>query len=156
MHPEQLFLACLASEDVDVRARAVARVTLLRQSTQGAVEPPKAGKKDPTNPFNVRIFEQPMPVYTATSFDTMIDWASEQVTEPPYLRKYSTAELKIFEQSPLVLEIPSNSQFVERLKLVTRNATRATSPTLRDGLNHATLRSRRQRPKVETKAHFST
>ena len=103
----------------------------------------------------VRTFELPSPVLNAPNYWSMIDWTAEQVTEPPYLRKYSDAEIRAFEHTPLILDVPSNSQHVERLiKLITENGKHAASPTLRDGLAKATLRSRKQHPKLRTRADF--
>ena len=148
-HSEQLFLACLASENADVRAQAVARILRLREPQQ----PTQAKKKKTSS--NVRTFELPSPVLNAPNFWSMIDWSQEQVLEPPYLRKHSDEELRAFEDTPLILDVPSNSQHVERLiKLITENGTRAATPTLRDGLTKATLRSRQQRPKLRTRADF--
>ena len=53
---------------------------------------------------------------------------------------------KIMHMQKFVLDVPSNSQHVERLiKLI----------ILRDGLAKATLKSRQQRPKLRTRADFS-
>ena len=74
----------------------------------------------------------------------MIDWASEQVLEPPCLRSLTDEELRHFEKEPLVMSVPSNSQHVERLiQLITQKGTKAASPEMRDGLCHATLNSRK-------------
>ena len=148
-HSEQLLLACLASENPDVRAHAVARILRLREPVQLTQVKKKKGSS------GVRTFELPSPVLNAPNYWSMIDWTAEQVTEPPYLRKYSDAEIRAFEHTPLVLDVPSNSQHVERLiKLITENGKHAASPTLRDGLAKATLRSRQQRPKLRTRADF--
>ena len=148
-HSEQLLLACLASPDPDVRAQAVARILRLRAPEQ----PTQAKRRKRSS--NVRTFELPSPVVNAPNFWSMIDWSQEQVFEPPYLRKYSDDELRAFENTPLILDVPSNSQHVERLiKLITENGTRAASPTLRDGLAKATLKSRQQRPRLRTRADF--
>ena len=158
-HSEQLFLGCLACEDPDVRAQAVARIFALRYPTTVEQEPSTStgrgrSRKQPMT--DLRIFKLPKPVYNATHFSRMIDWSTEQVYEPPYLRKFDDQALKAFEKEPLVMSIPNNSQFVERyIQLISKNGTRAASATIRDGLCHATLRSRQQRPKIETKAHFS-
>ena len=158
-HSEQLFLGCLASDDPDVRAEAVARIISLRHRANPEPQPSTSSgrrrkRKEPKS--DVRIFQLPIPVYSATHFAKMIDWSMEQVTEPPFLRKFSDEDVKNFETNPLVLTIPSNSQFVERfIQLITKNGTRAASPTIRDGLCHATLHSRQRHPKVETKSHFS-
>lgn len=146
-HSEQLLLACLASDDSDVRARAVARILRLRHA-------PAASQK--SKKIAVRVFENPIPVYTATHFSSMIDWSKEQILEPPFLRKHSDDDIKAFESAPLILDVPGNTQFLERfIKLITEKGTCAASPTIRDGLSKATLRNRRSQSKLETKADFS-
>ena len=39
----------------------------------------------------------PKPVYSATSFESMIDWNSEQICPPPYVRDYSEEQIRQFE-----------------------------------------------------------
>ena len=149
-HSEQLLLAGLASEDRDIRSQAVARILRIRDQQQQHT-PAKKRKNSGT----VRTFELPAPVLNAQSYWSMIDWTKEQVLEPPYLRKYTDEEVKAFEDSPLILNVPSNSQHVERLiKLITENGKHAASSTLRDGLAKATMKSRQQRPKLRTRADF--
>ena len=158
-HPEQLILACLGDHDPDVRAQAVARIICQRNNHRAATtEPPRAkkskgGKGKEKN--EVRTFILPTPLYEAQHYSTMIDWANEQSPDPPYLRDASDLEIREYEVTPLVLDISSNSQFVERfIQLIAKNGTRAASPTVRDGLVKSTLRSRKQRPRMETKADF--
>ena len=104
----------------------------------------------------MRTFELPRPVYGAADFSMMINWEMEQVTEPPYLRKFSMQQIRQFIVTPLVLDVPSNTLFVERaIKLVTSNGTPAGSAKLRDGLCHATVESRKWHPHIETKKDFS-
>ena len=153
VHPEQSLLGCLASEDPDVWAHAVARITRLRQSVEEPREP--LTKRNKKAHSTVRIFKLPTPIYSATNFWSMINWSSEQMLEPPYTKKFSLEDIKSFETSPLTMNVPSNSQFVERfIKLISENGTRAASPTLRDGLCHSTNLSRQRHPKRETKADF--
>ena len=152
-HSKQLLLGCLGSENGDVRAQAVARILHLRHTE--ATEPSTSRGKG-KRVKSIRILKMPMPIYSATHFSKMIDWTTEQICEPPYLRKFTDEEIRRFEQSPLILNVPSNSQHVERfIQLITKNGLRAASPTLRDGLCKATIQSRQLRPKVETKADFS-
>ena len=104
----------------------------------------------------MRIFKIPSFIYAAKEYRSMIDWDNEQVTEPPYTMKFTLEELRQFEDTPLKLDVPSNSQFVERhIRIITENGTRAATPILRDGLAHATIAHRQLRGKKETKADFS-
>ena len=78
IHPEQLFLGCLASEDPDIRLRAVARIIKLR-SNKAAQPQVAVGKKRGRKPTpTVRTLELPDPIYEAEDFSTMIDWESAQ------------------------------------------------------------------------------
>ena len=151
-HCEQILLACLSSPDPDVRAWAVARIIKIRETTARPVEPTRKRKQK----SGVRTFEIPSFHYDAKDFKTMIDWECEQVTEPPYTMKLSDAEIRQFESHPLKLDVPSNSQFVERhIRLITENGTRSSSATIRDGLAHATIAHRQLRGKKESKENFS-
>ena len=160
-HPEQLLLGCLGSADRDIRARAVARIIKAREdSVEGSKgkggKEGKGGKGGKRKDNGVRVFTLPKPVYTAKDFSTMIDWETEVVTSPPYLRKYSNSDIRKFEEDPLVIEIPSNSQHVERyIQLISKNADRKSSAKHRDGLSKATIQSRQQQPRLRTKADFA-
>ena len=70
----------------------------------------------------IRTFKMPTPNYDANSFQDMIVWKNAQVTEPPILADYSDQQIMEFVEQPLVLDIPSNTQFVERLiRVITQN-----------------------------------
>ena len=132
----QLILACLASEDADVRSRAIARIMEIRNT---------AASKEP---LRVRVFELPKACHEHdTHLSYMIDWKRKQVLKPPYLKKFSNKEIRKFESTPLVDRC---------IRLITENGTRAASSTLRDGLCHSTIGSRQRYPRRETKADFST
>ena len=112
IHPEQLFLGCLASEDPDIRLRAVARIIKLR-SNKAAQPQVAVGKKRGRKPTpTVRTLELPDPIYEAEDFSTMIDWESAQQTEPPYLRDLSNEEILSFQTTPFTCQEPSNTQHV--------------------------------------------
>ena len=81
----------------------------------------------------------------------MISWESEGITSPPFLQKYSNTAVKKFEEEP-----PNNSQRVERyIQLITKNATRAATPKLQDGLCKATIKNCKKWPSLETKSDFA-
>ena len=97
----------------------------------------------------------PKPVYSATSFDAMIDWSVEQITPPPYLRDQSDEEIREYERVPLEMNISSNTQNIERLvQLNAQVGKRAGSSIMRDGLVKATMESRKERPSLEKKSDF--
>ena len=158
MHPEQLLLGCIASDDPDVRSRAVARIIQTRsvrsESSKGVV-----GKKRGRKPAStVRVLELPNPIYSAKDFTSMIDWSKSQVTEPPVLRDLSEEDIKAFQTTPFTCIQPSNTQFVERsIQLIAKNGTRSASQTLRSGHAHATLESqeRRSGPGSTSKAAYA-
>lgn len=154
-HPEQLFLACLASPDPDIRSRAIARIIKIR-SGQAVPPKPVVGKKRGRKSVKtVRELELPDPVYHAADFSTMIDWESSQITEPPLLRDLSSEEILAFQAVPFTCAEPSNTQFVERhIQMITKKGTKAASPTLRNGLNHATAASQARRSSRETSKHY--
>ena len=82
----------------------------------------------------VRIFRVPKPVYSATGFESIIDWNSEQIC-PPYVRDYSEEQIRQFEIVPLVLNVPSNSQHVERfIQVSAKVGTKAVSSVARNCL----------------------
>ena len=156
LHAEQLLLGCLGSQDADIRARAVARVLHIRNLAKQQVQPTTTKRKRKRVESLVRIFKLPTPKYDADDFSTMIDWETEQMTEPPYLRKFTDEQLRQFETTPLSLDVPSNSQFVERyIRLITEKGTLSSSPSTRDGLCKATLRHRNSFGKAETKSDYT-
>ena len=64
--------------------------------------------------------------------------------------------LYTFVEKPLVLDICSNTQFVERLiKVITQKGCTAADPKLRDGFAKATLKSQKVLPRCHTKEDFS-
>ena len=68
----------------------------------------------------------------------------------------SDQQIQDFVEHPLVLDIPSNTQFVERLiKVITQKGTKAADPKVRDGLVKATLKSQKEMPRCRTKADFN-
>ena len=130
------------------RARAVARITALRQNH----DPLKLINKRKRGESHVRIFHLPKPNWDAMTFENMIRWDKEEVHEPPLLRRYSTNALREFEKKPLVVSIPSNSQHVERcIQLMASKATMSANPTIRDGLCKATVSLRKLRPNLNKK-----
>ena len=50
-----------------------------------------------------------------TTYYNMINWNKSQITGPPYLKDMSDDQIKGLVEDPLVLDVPSNTQFVERL-----------------------------------------
>ena len=85
----------------------------------------------------------------------MIHWNLSQLTEPPFLKDYDDEHMKTFQDTPLHLDIPSNTQFVERMiKVITAKGTASASSKIRDGLAKATIESRKEMPRLKTKEDF--
>ena len=84
-HPEFILIARLASSNADIQSRAVARVIKSRETE---VEVP------------VRVFHLPTPLYTASGFDSLIDWNELTITSPPLLRKLTNDDLRLRVSSP--------------------------------------------------------
>ena len=155
-HCEQVLLAMLASQDADIRSRAITKILKIRESASEPEQPPAKKSRKSKTTTSVRIFQVPSINCAAANFHTMIDFDREQATEPPYTMKYSNTDLRQFETHPLVLDVPNNSQFVERLiRVITENGTMAATPKLRDGLSHAKISHRQQRGKKESQADFT-
>ena len=74
---------------------------------------------------------------------------------PKRKKKGNHASIR-FELHPLVLDVPSNSQHVERfIRVTTEIGTKSADSTLRDGMVHATVAHRQLRGKKESKMDFS-
>ena len=87
----------------------------------------------------------------------MINWQDAQLTEPPLLKDYDDERLQQFQNSPLQLDVSSNTQFVERqIRVVTQKGALAADPRVRDGMTKATLGSYKKMPRYKTKADFSS
>jgi hypothetical protein len=85
----------------------------------------------------------------------MIDWQQSQVTEQPILMDHSNDDILKFQESPLVLDIPSSTQFVESMiQTITRIGKHAASHEVCDGITRATFSNRSSCNKMETKADF--
>ena len=136
--------------DGDVRALAVAKIAAIfnmsstrgiqkdkgKQGKRGSAKGSTA-KNSAQQESGVRVFEIPKPVYSAKNYYSMISWDTEQVTVPPFVRDLSLERIKGFEQKPLVLNVASNTQHVERLiQLNAKVGPKSASSIGRDGLVH--------------------
>ena len=152
-HLEQVLLSCLSSDDIDVRSKGIVTILKIREGKTQHDKRPKRKKK---GNHGIRTFEIPSFCYDAQDFTTMTDWQKEQMTEPPFTARMSNEEIKRFELHPLVLDVPSNSQHVERfIRVTTEIGTKSADSTLRDGMVHATVAHRELRGKKESKMDFS-
>lgn len=120
-------------------------------------EPPvrRRGRPKKKNESSIRTFTLPTLNPEANHYQHMINWTTAQVTEPPFLMGMSDEELQNFVESPLVLDLPNNSQFVERMiKEITKKGCRAVDPKVRDGMVKDTNNSRKKIPKCLTKHNY--
>ena len=86
----------------------------------------------------------------------MIDWNSEQICPPPYIRDYSEEQIRQFELESCV-KVPSNSQHVERfIQVSAKVGTKAVSSVARNCLNLARQEYQQEYPSKENKADFFT
>lgn len=159
LHPENLFPAMLADQDPAVRLEAVDSIMGLRHPVCDPSLPStstgKKGGRPRKNKSSVRTFELPTLIWDAPAYHKMVDLKNSQVTEPPLLMKMSDDEIKAFVQEPFVLDVPNNTQFVERLvQTCSKIGTRAATTEMRDGLTRATLKNRAALPRCETRKDF--
>ena len=142
-HPEVLLLSMLADQSKSIRVKAVDKILSLRgESDQGDDQP--------------RLYELPKLKFDAKSYSEMIDWKTEQISEPVLTVKMTKHELLSLKDSPLELpRYPSNTQSVERLvKQTTRAASSVAGFQARDGFLRASATSRALLPKFESKKDF--
>ena len=96
--------------------------------------------------------QAPKPVYSAKSFEEMIDWHKEQVCPPPYVQFHTDEEIQQYLVTPLMLDVPSNSQHVERfIQVNAKVGTKAASNRDRNGLVLARQKYQKENPNKENK-----
>ena len=110
-HPEQLLLAMVADEDRESRTEAIRHIRAARQR----------GKQEQ----EVRSFSLPTINFDAQRYVDLIDWAAEDVTEPPLLRGLSDSELG--EISAASLRIPAYPVHTQAVERAVRDVTEASS-----------------------------
>lgn len=103
-------------------------------------------------PFEIRL--------DSSSYQDIIDWEKCKITEPPLLKSISTEIRKEnIRNSAFPSEdlkgFPCHTQGVERMvKLVTDAATAVCGPQERHKFILATIKSRKENPKFETKSSY--
>ena len=142
-HPEPILVSLLCSSDPTERNFAVSQI---RKSREG--NKPRRGKK--------KIRERKVPVTfntEATSLMEMIDWDSENVTEPVFTSSLSLEELDKIRDSPMnEPDYPLHSQSCERaVKQVTEASGSVCGWERRDGFVRARMESRELIPVFKSK-----
>lgn len=145
-HPENILLTMLQDEAAHIRELALRRILKAKKELKG--------KK-------VREFHLPQLRVEACNYYDLIDWASEKVTEPPLLMKYSETEISSILQDSAgenwlqIEKYPCHTQAVERcVKLVTEASLAVCGPEARDGFIRTRIKSRQDMPYFETKSQF--
>ena len=103
-----------------------------------------------------RTFKLPKLIFSATSYYSMINWQTIQVTEPPATKKISAEDITTLintkELPKIIPNFPCHTQAVERLiKLVTEASTSVVGNEARDGYIRNRIEGRKKLPKFETK-----
>ncbi|CAH2098786.1 unnamed protein product [Euphydryas editha] len=146
-HPENILLAMLGDERQMIREKAVNLILQTRQENVSSAEVAE-----------VRSFNVPPLNMNAKDYTEMIDWKKIEVTEPPLIKDLNEDDLRNIIENGLksdILAYPCHNQSVERsIKLVTEASSKVCSSTSRDGFIRATLQSRKELPKFETKKDY--
>jgi hypothetical protein len=140
-HPENVLIAAVSDDDLNVRRQAVEIIISSRQRVQ---------------PNAVRIFDKNEIKlnFSAETYFDMIDWDNCQITPPPLLSHVSSDDLKSCQQL-LLPTFPCHSQAVERtVKDVSAASSKVYGHKSRHGMVLLGKKARLELPKVDTKAHF--
>ena len=107
-HPEPLLLAMLDDDNTEVRKQAVDIILNIRRNQPSTSRP-------------IRSYAVPTLLYDADSYNTMIDWNAETLTEPPLTYHLTDDEINHIVDEPLsVPPYRAHTQSIERaVKLVT-------------------------------------
>ena len=143
-HPENLLLAMIYDESAIIRELGLRRILKARECAEETIP---------------RTFKLPKLIFSATSYYSMINWQTIQVTEPPATKKLSTEDIITLvntkELPKLIPDFPCHTQAVERLiKLVTEASTSVVGNEARDGYIRNKIEGRKKLPKFETKKQY--
>jgi hypothetical protein len=146
-HPENILLGMLADHRPYVRSLAIRRILKARD-----------------NHIPQRQFRVPKLKFSAESYEDMIFWSNQNLTEPPLTKCLTTATLKAHLTDndgltpPLTFpKFPCHTQSVERcVKLVTEVSLRTCGHLRRHGLIKNTLLGRENMPRFESAKDFKT
>ena len=140
-HPENVLIAAVSDDDLDVRRQAVEIIISSRQRVQS-----NAVRMFDKNDISLN--------FSAETYFDMIDWDNCQITPPPLLSHVSNDDLKSY-QPILLPKFPCHSQAVERsVKDVSACCSKVYGHEARHGMVLLSKKARFQLPKVDTKAHF--
>ena len=124
------------------------------------METNQKGKDKDEQERDVRQFVVPLLREIVTSYVDMIDWEATPITESLLTRKILDREITNNIKTRATLEearhFPCNTQGVERLiRLVSDASAKVFGSEARDGYIRATIESRKELPKYDTKAEYA-
>lgn len=175
-HPENLLLCMLADENSTIRRKAVTIVQKIRIqaasngcSTDDSDEDEKIvvgyseTEESDTDEVmavdeSIRLFAVPKLKFQAKTYDNMINWKAETLTEPPLTLKLTNDEILNIIDKPLdAKNYPCHSQSVERMVKVVSDASAAVyGEQRRDGFIRQRVKSRKLMSKINSKKDFNT
>lgn len=146
LHPENILICMVTDNDPEIRKRGLELVLLSRETTK------KVGK--------VRPFRVPKINFEATHYTELINWDEIDLTTPPVMNNFSTAELADYfnlnklPQLP-ILNYPCHTQSVERIvQEVSKASKMVCGFEARDGLILSKISHRKLMPSLRTKADY--
>ena len=153
-HPEPLLVALLASPVQADREFGIKQVRHIRSISCPTHEltPEQLGS------VGLREYTVPKTVnLQATSLQDLIDWTSEELSEPVFTAKLSVKQLESLKHAPLVIPKYSiHTQSCERaVQMVTNAAMTVTSQARRHAIIQSKNRTRSLLPTLTSKKYFS-
>ena len=144
-HAENILLAALADEDIDIRRDAANKIISARDEERYSAYIRKFSKSNIVINFG------------CSSYYTMIDWSNSIVTSPPLVNSLTSEDLlQQVELGPVSFpQIPCHTQAVERaIKQVTRASSKVFGHSSRHGMIVSSEESRRSHHELEAKKHY--
>jgi hypothetical protein len=142
-HPENLLLSMLRDSRPHIRYKAVTHIIEAREDNDV-----------------FRQFVVPNIDLNAPSYEKMIQWDRDAITEPPLTKHLTTADLKhalLTGEELAFAELPNHTQSVERtVKLVTETAAKYFGHDRRHGAIATTMKARDAMKDFNSKQDFST
>ena len=148
-HPENLLISMITDDRKHICELGIRRILKARHHLQSF----STGQA-------VRQFQLPRLNFASEDYTEMIDWAIENVTEPPLTFNLSSQSLMecVKENSIPIMELencPCHTQAVERcIKLVSEASEKVCGLVKREGFIRARMSSRRSMPNFETKSQY--
>ena len=145
-HPENLLIAMLVDERIEVRQTAVGRILQARKSARSEESE------------DVRVFKIPPLNFKAQDYTQLIFWDKCDITEPPILSHLSNDDICTFVDGDpsfkqTLSSFPCHTQAVERcVKLVTETCSHVVGSERRDGYIRSVIEDRKTLPRFDSKS----